>query len=210
MSPVTPLLNDTAILPLLLALIVLSIVGWIRVPIVAGLARLGSLAVVALVLILVTGQRDRFEPYIGRLLAPLERDAQAVVGEEVRLQMSPDGHFWANVRLDGVERRMLVDSGATITAISDRTAREIGLDAAPSPIPVLIRTANGTVAARSGRVDELRLGNIKAGGLGVVVSPAFGDVDVLGMNFLSKLKSWRVEGRTLILTPNHPQPVTDA
>lgn len=205
-----PLLNDSAILPLLLALIVLSIVGWIRVPIVAGLARLGLLAVVALVLILATGQRDRFEPYIGRLLAPLERDAQQVVGEEVRLQMSPDGHFWANVRLDGVERRMLVDSGATITAISDRTAREIGLDAAPSPIPVLIRTANGTVAARQGRVDELRLGNIKAGGLGVVVSPAFGDVDVLGMNFLSKLKSWRVEGRTLILTPNHPQPVTDA
>jgi len=27
----------------------------------------------------------------------------------------------------------------------------------------------------------------------------------VGMNFLSRLKSWRVEGRTLILTPNHPQ-----
>jgi aspartyl protease family protein len=30
-------------------------------------------------------------------------------------------------------------------------------------------------------------------------------MDVVGMNFLSRLKSWRVEGRTLILTPNHPQ-----
>jgi aspartyl protease family protein len=27
------------------------------------------------------------------------------------------------------------------------------------------------------------------------------------MNFLSKLKSWRVEDNVLILTPNHPQPV---
>lgn len=37
--------------------------------------------------------------------------------------------------------------------------------------------------------------------LPVVVSPAFGDTDVLGMNFLSRLKSWRVEGDTLILEP---------
>ena len=42
------------------------------------------------------------------------------MGEEVRLRMAPDGHFWADVRLDGVERRMLIDSGATITALSQR------------------------------------------------------------------------------------------
>ena len=38
----------------------------------------------------------------------------------------------------------------------------------------------------------------------------FGDIDVLGMNFLSRLKSWRVEGRTLILTPHHPQDAPEA
>ena len=42
----------------------------------------------------------------------------------------------------------------------------------------------------------------------MVVSPAFGETDVLGMNFLSRLKSWRVEGSTLILEPHHPQPYT--
>jgi aspartyl protease family protein len=52
---------------------------------------------------------------------------------------------------------------------------------------------------------ELRFGTIVARDLPVVVSPAFGTTDVLGMNFLSKLKSWRVEGRTLILEPHHPQ-----
>jgi aspartyl protease family protein len=40
-----------------------------------------------------------------------------------------------------------------------------------------------------------------------VVSPAFGSVDVIGMNLLSKLKGWRVENNTLILVPNHPQSV---
>jgi aspartyl protease family protein len=31
-------------------------------------------------------------------------------------------------------------------------------------------------------------------------------MEVIGMNLLSKLASWRVEGRTLILVPHHPQP----
>jgi aspartyl protease family protein len=75
---------------------------------------------------------------------------------------------------------------------------------------VMIRTANGTIAAQSTRADELRMGNIVARDLGVIVSPAFGDTHVLGMNFLSRLESWRVEGRTLILKPHHPQPVESA
>src|SRR3546814_2940963 len=45
------------------------------------------------------------------------------------------------------------------------------------------------------------LGGITARDLKVVISPALGDIDVLGMNFLSQLASWRVEGRTLILVP---------
>jgi aspartyl protease family protein len=38
-----------------------------------------------------------------------------------------------------------------------------------------------------------------------VSAPGLGSLDVLGMNFLTKLDSWRVEGRTLILVPHHPQ-----
>ena len=52
--------------------------------------------------------------------------------------------------------------------------------------------------------------NIVARDLKVVVSPAFGKMDVIGMNLLSKLKSWRVEGNTLILVPHHPRPEPEA
>ena len=54
-------------------------------------------------------------------------------------------------------------------------------------------------------IDELRVGNILARNLRIVTAPGLGSLDVLGMNFLSKLDSWRVEGRTLILVPHHPQ-----
>ncbi|MHC4055852.1 hypothetical protein RAD04_38745, partial [Bradyrhizobium sp. 25ACV] len=59
--------------------------------------------------------------------------------------------------------------------------------------------------AETGSVDELRVGNIVARNLKIVTSPGLGNLDVLGMNFLSKLQSWRVEGQMLVLVPHHPQ-----
>jgi aspartyl protease family protein len=122
--------------------------------------------------------------------------------------MAPDGHFWVLASINGVERRMLVDSGATVTAISERTARDAKVNAGTGLAPVVLQTANGAAPAQTGKVDELRVGNIVARNLRIVTSPGLGSLDVLGMNFLSKLESWRVEGRTLILVPHHPQNVS--
>src|SRR3546814_3443232 len=86
---------------------------------------------------------------------------------------------------------MLVDSGATITALSERTAELASVDRSASLLPVIMRTANGTVRAETGVVDRLGLGSIEASNLKVVISPAPGTIDVLGMNFLSQPASWR-------------------
>lgn len=102
--------------------------------------------------------------------------------------------------LNGVERRMLIDSGATITAISERTAKEADIPKSEG-LPAIIETANGSVAARRARIAEVSLGPLKTRDLGVVVSQNFGELDVLGMNFLSRLHSWRVEGNVLVLEP---------
>ena len=83
---------------------------------------------------------------------------------------------------------------------------EAGIDTGQGLTPVILRTANGAASAQTGAIDELRIGNIVARNLRVVSSPGLGDLDVIGMNFLSKLESWRVEGKTLILVPHHPQP----
>jgi aspartyl protease family protein len=91
--------------------------------------------------------------------------------------MSPDGHFWALASINGVRRRMLIDSGATVTAVSQRTAREAKIDAGTGIAPVVLRTANGAAPAETGSIDELRVGNIVARNLKVVTSPGLGDLD---------------------------------
>ncbi|HET9639336.1 MAG TPA: TIGR02281 family clan AA aspartic protease [Allosphingosinicella sp.] len=177
-----------------------------RLPVVGRALRfLFSLALVAALLFILI-QQAPYQPQLGRVAERLGLDPQVVAGKEVRIRMAADGHFWASATLNGVKRRMLIDSGATVTAISEATAAAAGVERNIGPVPVVLRTANGMAPARTGSVEEMRLGNIVARDLKVVVSPAFGDLDVIGMNFLSKLASWRVEGRTLVLVPHRPQP----
>ena len=179
-----------------------------RVPLIGLAVRIACWGVIAVLLIGAIQQRSLFDPYFARLSRFLQLDAsdeQQVSGRELRIPMARDGHFWVRARINGVERRLLIDSGATITALSVDTAEAAGLRPEHSPFPVVLKTANGAVAAQTSTIGTLRIGNIVARHLPVVVSPSFGDTEVIGMNFLSKLKSWRVEGNVLILQPHHPQ-----
>ena len=177
-----------------------------RLPYVGRFIRFAfSFAVMALLIFLLL-QHAPFEPTLGRIAASLGLDRQQIVGDEVRIRMARDGHFWANVRVNGVERRMLIDSGATITALSDETAAAARIKRDADLVPVMLRTANGVTSARPGTVEELQVGSITATNLKVVTSPALGGFDVLGMNFLSRLASWRVEGQTLVLVPEPREP----
>lgn len=189
-----------AIAAILLLIWLASRVRWLR-----GLLQLAIWGALLWLLAVTLGERGRFDPTLGRFSSLLDGGGQTVSGDVVRVRLSRDGHFWVRATLDGVPRRLLVDSGATVTALSTETARAAGLDVRRPVMPILLRTANGTVAADTARVATLRFGTITARDLSVVVSPAFGDTDVLGMNFLSKLKSWRVEDGVLVLEPHHPQ-----
>jgi aspartyl protease family protein len=137
-----------------------------------------------------------------RITSLLGDDEQRVNGSTVRIRMASDGHFWATANINGIDRRMLIDSGATTTSLSLATAHAASLDLKQNPYPTMLSTANGTVFARTSSVRRLELGPITAKDLRVVVAPEFGDTDVLGMNFLSRLKAWRVEGEMLVLEPN--------
>ena len=176
-----------------------------RVPVLRTLVSLGSWLLLGGLAVTLLYQRAAFEPMLDRAMTTLRLDRQEVVGRETRVRLSSDGHFWVRATLNGVPQRLLVDSGATVTALSPKIAAAAGLEVSQGPVPVLLRTANGTVAAGTARVAELRLGNIVARDLPVVVSPGMGDLNVVGMNFLSRLKGWRVEEGVLVLTPHHPQ-----
>jgi len=180
-----------------------------RIPVVGRIVRLAFSFGLLAFLIFIVLQQAPYQPELSRLTGSLGLDNQKVSGKELRVSMAPDGHFWVAASINGARTRMLIDSGAKVTAISTGTARAAGVDTGVGLTAVMLRTANGVAPARIGSIDELRVGNIVARNLKIVSAPGLGGLDVLGMNFLSKLDSWRVEGRTLILVPHHPQDVAD-
>lgn len=119
-------------------------------------------------------------------------------GGELRIPMADDGHFWVDASINGHEAAFLVDSGATVTTVSRKTADEAGLN--PDILPALVETANGTVEMKVASADRFEIGPIARSDFTVQINERDAD-NVVGMNFLSELNSWRVEGNYLVLKP---------
>ena len=118
-------------------------------------------------------------------------------GRETRIPMAIDGHFWVNAKLNGRDVKFLVDSGATMTTIDRQTANDTGVQVSPKA-DEYVRTGNGIIRVSSGRAAELSVGGIVRHDVGLQVAEN-DDLNVLGMNYLSSLSRWGVEGRWLIL-----------
>ncbi len=142
--------------------------------------------------------RDDFGWVVQRLRA--EATGEPVTqGREIRIPMAIDGHFWIGGELNGVRVKFLVDSGATKTTIVRDTAERDGEQVSPRPDQI-VRTGNGLIRVSSGRAESLTIGPIERRDIAMHVADN-ADLNVLGMNFLSSLQRWGVEGRWLVLVP---------
>lgn len=120
-------------------------------------------------------------------------------GRETRIPMALDGHFWVEARVNGRSVKFLVDSGATMTTIDRETAMRAGVPVSPRA-DEYVRTGNGIIRVSSGRAAELEVGGITRNDVALQIADN-DDLNVLGMNFLSSLSRWGVEGRWLVLVP---------
>ena len=145
--------------------------------------------------------RNDFRALGQRILAEVTGEAaQEIRGGELRIRASDDGHFWVDGEVNGQAVRFLVDSGATVTMLSRASADGAGV-ASGGGFSVMVDTANGTTAVDRARIASLKVGPIERTDFPVYISGTIGDTNVLGMNFLSSLRSWGVEGQTLVLRP---------
>lgn len=144
--------------------------------------------------------RDDFAALGARAMAAVRGDNVIESrGQEIRIRRSEDGHFWLDGEVNGRAVRFLVDSGATTTTLSRGSAAAAGVEA-ESGFGVMVDTANGTTVMDRGEVDRLKIGPIERSGFAVHISRDRGDaINVIGMNFLSSLSAWGVEGNSLLL-----------
>ena len=137
--------------------------------------------------------------YVAQRLRAEATGAPVEEGIEIRIPMAIDGHFWVDGQINGQDVKFLVDSGATMTTIGRETAKRTSVTVSPARNQI-VRTGNGFIRVATGRADTLKVGSIEREDMAMHIADEE-DLNVLGMNFLSSLKRWGVEGRWLILVP---------
>ncbi len=177
-----------------------------RLPIGQSLKMILAWAAIFGIGIILFSFRHEAKTVWNRVKSELSSDGIAQNDSTIRIRKSEDGHFWVNALLNGKSVRLLIDSGATTTGLTLETARSANIDTSGAAFPVFIDTANGTIKAQRARVASFKIGSIQRNDFGVIVAENFGDTNVVGMNFLSTLESWRVEGDELILNPKDSKP----
>ena len=92
--------------------------------------------------------------YVAQRLRSEASGEPVVEGQEVRIPMAIDGHFWVEGSLNGVPVKFLVDSGATMTTIGRATAKAAGVTVSVNRTQV-VRTGNGMLRVSTGRRTTL-------------------------------------------------------
>lgn len=109
---------------------------------------------------------------------------------EIVIPAGPGGHFVVAGAINGRAVRFMVDTGATLVAISQGEAERIGLDWHAGNVGML-QTANGAVPVRLITLSSLRVGGIELADVGAVVVPSAMPMVLLGNSFLSRLQMKR-------------------
>jgi aspartyl protease family protein len=121
-------------------------------------------------------------------------------GNVATLYSDARGHFLADVQIGGVPIKVLVDTGATLVALSAEDANKIGVRSSPSDRKARFNTANGIVTASLVRLPEIRLQGITIFDVEAAVMPTGAlKGTLLGMSFMKKLASFESRGVSMVM-----------
>jgi aspartyl protease family protein len=136
--------------------------------------------------------RYRDEDYELVLSARVTSRFRQVQEQTVRINQDVHGQYRVRGAINGHYVSFLVDTGASIVAMSERQARSMGLSYdtdAKQSIPGTVQTAQGIVAAYFVQLDAVTIGGITRHGVQASIIQGDYPVDVLlGMSFLSKIR----------------------
>ena len=130
---------------------------------------------------------------------PVPMIRAAVAGRALVLA-DASGHYVADARINGRAVTAMIDTGASVVALSDGTARRLGIFPLRSAYTEPVATANGVVSAAPVTLSEIRIGAVAVRNVEALVLPAeVLEVDLLGMSFLGRLRKFEASAGQMLL-----------
>jgi aspartyl protease family protein len=187
------------------SIIALALAGWV-VSESRGRWRQALVALVAWIAIglaLIAGYayRDDLAVVVDRVRGELAPGSAIETGaREVTLSRRGDGHFMAQVKLDGTTGRMMVDTGASTVVLTAETAKAMGIRPETLRFDQPVSTANGRTTAAAVRIGRLSIGPIEERNVpALVAQPGALRENLLGLSFLDRLESYEVRGSRMVM-----------
>jgi len=118
---------------------------------------------------------------------------------KISLYKSHNGHYQAQVDVNGINIGFLVDTGASMVALRESDAAKIGIRPTQDKYTALVATANGRVRGAPIKLKRVELGSISVEDVeGLVLPDSALSSNLLGMSFLSQV-NWSQKGGNLVL-----------
>lgn len=163
-------------------------------------------AALGLSIVTLYSYRDELLPIAGRLAGEIRPGSAMVVEEstggvaEVKIRKRLDGHFTARTEVNGKPISMIVDTGASTIVLRPEDASKVGIDVKGLIYSVPVITANGRTQAARVRLNKVAVGPLDRQKVeALVAQPGALTESLLGMSFLSRLRSYEFSGDFLTL-----------
>jgi aspartyl protease family protein len=110
------------------------------------------------------------------------------------------GHYRVNARINRSDIEVMVDTGASVVALSYEDAQKANLHPNTLNFNIPVSTANGNVNAARVKLDRVEIDTVRVENVDAMVLPQGAlNGTLLGMSFLAKLDSFKSENGVLTL-----------
>lgn len=116
------------------------------------------------------------------------------------LTREADGHFYAAAHIDGAPVRMMVDTGASVIALTANDAYAAGLHWDDSEVSHIGQGASGPVYGVQTRLREVEIGGMTRNNVQAVIVPEGLHISLLGQSYLRQIGAVEISGDQMVMS----------
>ncbi|KQP48155.1 hypothetical protein ASF31_02095 [Brevundimonas sp. Leaf280] len=132
---------------------------------------------------------------------PVVEAAVGASGTHAQVVKGADGHYWAEASIDGKAVRVLVDTGASVVALTRADALRLGVDPEPEAFTGKVQTASGVVRAAPVQLKTISVAGARVDRVEALVVEQGLEYSLLGMSYLGRLSAFSATPTGLTLRP---------
>ncbi|RIK99423.1 MAG: TIGR02281 family clan AA aspartic protease [Proteobacteria bacterium] len=160
----------------------------------------GVLSGLGVVMAQVADRMATSPPALARAATETSFDAPQTTPRTVAILRDRAGHFRAEGRVNGRHLAFMIDTGASVVALNESAAADLGIRPTPADYKVDVATANGKVRAARAQLDRVAVGDLVVRDVDALVLPdAALSENLLGLSYLSRLTRFEYAGGRMVL-----------